>query len=1098
MCADFSRQRFRSFNNYFGVLSQQGRVQLDADANEFVEMLDRRFRASTTDLAGPGSVVSKVTPGAFLISAAQGGKLNIGRGRMYVDGLLAENHGAAPAPAGTSFAFDPVLHELRGTESIDFTDQPYFPGAALLPPNVQPAVGDTWLAYLDVWQREITHLHEPDLVEKAVGIDTTARLRTVWQVRLLKMKSGDGCGAQSNDWDKLIRPSAGRLSSDTKGPPSKENPCLIPPSAGYRGLENQLYRVQIHKGGGLNEATFKWSRENASVATNVTAINADGDELTVVSTGRDAVLSFRDGDWVEVTDEATELSGEPGQLRKIAGGGVNRDARTVKLTTPLVGFSGGTLDEKRRTIVRRWDQAGRVFDEDGNLLKDLEGAGSSGDIPLPKVAAAVLLENGIRVSFKLVPGEGESDATFHSGDYWVFAARSADATVEELVDAPPRGLHHHYTRLATVKVTAISADGPPTLEVTDCRPKQFTPECGDCTVCVNSVDHNSGTFTIQDAIDKVISLRADKKPVGGTICLGIGQYLLAKPLRLDRVSSVQVRGQGLLTQLINPAGSGIEIASSIDVTIEDMAVTACSAGGVAASVCAISNSATVTVQRCHLTHQHQGQDGAGAVIALAGSVTDTFIRENIVTGGSGIVGIMVGDHRVRTSGFCVLDNFIVTTKAGVSFDKGCSHDADTRIAGNFFKGSADAAAILATGSVVPGSRLDILGNLVRTAGDGFVIGTSDTRIADNDIGPDFKDTAAGNVAAEQTKLGAAGIALVPCEAGPMNRCHILGNRVRGLGGVGIRISTTVVSAVIRQNTIERTALGGIVMDLKLAASAGVLTVESNQLRDTALGLGDSKDLVGAVLVVNGEQVTISGNSIVGLAERLEKDGLIAGIGVVNARSVRISGNHLRNIGPPKNLRGSAVGIVAAGLLGRIDVTENEVQRSPGAKPTNVGNWRALSIVASNSKLPDGFAYSKLPDGFAYSKVKDAMLANVESMVSGGLKIDAPPPPSCAVRGNSFEGFGASPLLFVLLGGPCIIAENRAVFLSKEDVPIAQFAPAALILSANHFHSPSQGQVQAFVRPRQCTVLGNISSGPIKIGLPPGDLLGPWQGLNVML
>src|SRR5207302_3697723 len=107
-----------------GVLAQQGRVQLDADWNEWVAILDRRWRAETTDLfwtASPGqAVVPKQTPTGFEIDAS-GGTLTIGVGRAYVDGLLAENHGA-----GTP-AFDPVLSELRGPDPIPYTAQPYLP-----------------------------------------------------------------------------------------------------------------------------------------------------------------------------------------------------------------------------------------------------------------------------------------------------------------------------------------------------------------------------------------------------------------------------------------------------------------------------------------------------------------------------------------------------------------------------------------------------------------------------------------------------------------------------------------------------------------------------------------------------------------------------------------------------------------------------------------------------------------------------------------------------------------------------------------------------------------------------------------------------------
>src|SRR3989338_4493629 len=100
MSGDYSRVRFDPRIDLSGVQMQQGRVQLDSDWNEWVAVLDRRLRAESVDTFGvhvtPGitgvAVVSPQTPDAFEILAA-GGNITIGRGRMYVDGLLAENHG---------------------------------------------------------------------------------------------------------------------------------------------------------------------------------------------------------------------------------------------------------------------------------------------------------------------------------------------------------------------------------------------------------------------------------------------------------------------------------------------------------------------------------------------------------------------------------------------------------------------------------------------------------------------------------------------------------------------------------------------------------------------------------------------------------------------------------------------------------------------------------------------------------------------------------------------------------------------------------------------------------------------------------------------
>ena len=108
MSFDTSRFTFDPFKNYSGVVMEQGRVQLDSDWNDWLAELSRRIQAGTLDILGRAAY-PPTTPYAFLISFI-GGKLTIGPGRMYVDGLLAENHGD-PA-AGT---WDPALAELSGS-----------------------------------------------------------------------------------------------------------------------------------------------------------------------------------------------------------------------------------------------------------------------------------------------------------------------------------------------------------------------------------------------------------------------------------------------------------------------------------------------------------------------------------------------------------------------------------------------------------------------------------------------------------------------------------------------------------------------------------------------------------------------------------------------------------------------------------------------------------------------------------------------------------------------------------------------------------------------------------------------------------------------
>lgn len=585
MSGDYSRVRFDPRVDIAGVLMQQGRVQLDSDWNEWVAVLERRLRAETVDIFGvftvPGvsgvAVVSPQTPDAFKIDAT-GGAITIGRGRMYVDGLLAENHG------GGTLEFDPLLSELRGQTALNYGQQPYFPAPPALPG------GGPHLAYLEVWQRELTHLQRPGIVESAVGVDTTTRLQTVWQVRLLANIGGADCLTPDGDvagWSTLIAPSAGRMSIRAEGVAPDLDPCELPPSGGYRGLGNQLYRIEIHDGGAVGAATFKWSRDNASVASNVVEIvshTATATELKLASLGRDAVLRFNTGDWVEVLDDRRELAGENGDpllrrgvMRKIT---VDDAKQTVSFSPALPAnlIPGGGADtlDARHTRVRRWDQKGMVRDANNNVLVNLDAAGSTGLIPVPAAGVWVVLENGVQVQFGVAAGGGG----FHCGDYWVSAARTTDTSVESFTLAPPRGIHRHYTRLAVVTFPD---------DETDCR-TPWPPACGGCcTVSVAPGDN------IQAAIDTL-------PDEGGCVCLKTGVHDIEATLGImgSRIilrgesPGVIVRAAGL-PRLLQIGAANFPVS---DIVVEAIGFEAAGAAADLGSVLHLENCTRVRVEHC--------------------------------------------------------------------------------------------------------------------------------------------------------------------------------------------------------------------------------------------------------------------------------------------------------------------------------------------------------------------------------------------------------------------------------------------------------------------------------------------------------------------
>src|SRR6185369_5374961 len=186
-----------------------------------------------------------------------GPSITIGRGRLYAHGLQAENHGLPP------LEYDAILGERRGTLPVPYEQQPYLPNIAAVSP--MPATPGPHLVYVDVWQREVTHIEDPDLVDKAIGVDTAARLQTVWQVKVLPDVGNITCETNTPAWQALTRPSAGRLTTSAVGVPVDTDPCVVNPTGGFRGTENRLYRVEVHTGGPLNATTVKWSRDNASI-----------------------------------------------------------------------------------------------------------------------------------------------------------------------------------------------------------------------------------------------------------------------------------------------------------------------------------------------------------------------------------------------------------------------------------------------------------------------------------------------------------------------------------------------------------------------------------------------------------------------------------------------------------------------------------------------------------------------------------------------------------------------------------------------------------------------------------------------------------------
>ncbi len=588
MKGDFSRLRFNPNKNYTSVLQQQGRVSLDADANEQCAINDYLRTTETIDVVG--KVGGPKHDEGFKITL-NGNTIEIGKGRYYVEGILCENDRGLP------YLKQPYLIDPLPTDQTLLTE-------------LQAGSISAIQVYLQVWRRLVTALDDPCLREPALGqADTTDRVQTVWQVVAKELTSTQavagtvavangsatvtgtgtsfttslkvgqqvlftadatqtpypisaiasdtsltlasnyaGATAESTTVS-VIEPvehccesmetglvpihDPGKLNARTSDG-SGDCTCQPTPAAGYRGLENQLYRVEIHQPGNETEATFKWSRENGSVVAAVTQFS--GTQVTVDSLGPDANLGFSALQWVEIYDDSYVFGpspNQPGNLYYIQS--ITPETQTVTLSKPV---PAGSIDTTKNARMRRWDQTGSSAGANGITLS----AGSWLD-----------LENGIQVEFR--------KGNYATGDYWLIPARTATGNIEW----PPctsDGDHFqpaHHLEIFEAPLACIQWDSTKSkAHVHDCRKPfypltELTPVKQMTTCCTYRVGDGVNSFgdytSIQTAID---ALPAD----GGEVCILPGLYF--ENVRIAGRRDVVIHGCGWQTRV---ASSSLKVTA---------------------------------------------------------------------------------------------------------------------------------------------------------------------------------------------------------------------------------------------------------------------------------------------------------------------------------------------------------------------------------------------------------------------------------------------------------------------------------------------------------------------------------------------------------
>jgi hypothetical protein len=326
-------------------------------------------------------------------------------GRMYVGGLPCLQ-----------------VEDLLYSEQADPNDDP------LSPPPAGRVRRDT--VYLDVWTEPVTYVQDPAIREVALGgPDTATRERVRHRVRVAEggeTPTGNGIGK-------------GTLATE----------------GSYTGRANRLYRVEIDTPGGIGQATFRWSDENAATIQRVIEPVPPGSKRVVV----EDAAAFHKGDKIlirkEFGAEEHEIDSVFANVIGLVGPtGAQLDALPAADRVP--GFTTFSLGD--RPMVQRWNAFRRPI---------------TSDPADATISEAIALDDGVQVRFG---GRG-----MRTGDYWNFTTRflAGDEVsgidpvtrIERLDFQRARGVTHDYATLAVMTRDGDSEEPNKIFTIEDRRPR---------------------------------------------------------------------------------------------------------------------------------------------------------------------------------------------------------------------------------------------------------------------------------------------------------------------------------------------------------------------------------------------------------------------------------------------------------------------------------------------------------------------------------------------------------------------------------------------------------------------------------------------------
>jgi hypothetical protein len=244
-------------------------IRLRESFNGQVQVWCRRDAPATVTFGGAAlavpqnadlqPVAASVNGESVVVTVNNGGEVWIG--------LIETLHNATAAPqfhyAGGYYYLDGL--PLRNPADVMWTSAAVPAGNDFQFNNQNLAVDDRVLAYLEGWERHVTYIEDLGLLEHALGGDTDTMTRggAIGQVKLAFVPGTFDLEAFGRALAAPVHP-VGTLEVTTPPAPPNPDPCALPVQGGYTGADNRFYRFEVHTGGALGTAVFKWSRDNGS------------------------------------------------------------------------------------------------------------------------------------------------------------------------------------------------------------------------------------------------------------------------------------------------------------------------------------------------------------------------------------------------------------------------------------------------------------------------------------------------------------------------------------------------------------------------------------------------------------------------------------------------------------------------------------------------------------------------------------------------------------------------------------------------------------------------------------------------------------------